>query len=249
MNHDQIALQLYTVRDLAATDLPGTLRAVADAGYRFVEVAGVPESSAGELPSLLAEAGLQAIAVHVGIEPLRADPDAVADRLEALGTNRAHRAVDAPEDRATADDVRRFADELTGFAGLLAPRGVRLGYHNHAFEFEELDGETIWDVLLGGFGPDVDLEVDVYWAAVGGRDPSTLIGEVAGRVRLLHMKDLVRDPDPRDGPAGQGILDFPSVVAAGRAAGVEWYIAEQDNPRSPLDDIAAAHAYLEAIAG
>ncbi|HEX6867826.1 MAG TPA: sugar phosphate isomerase/epimerase [Candidatus Limnocylindrales bacterium] len=248
MNHDQIALQLYTIRDLAAADLPGTLGAVAEAGYRFVEVAGMPEASAGSLSTLLSDAGLGAIAIHAGIEALRADPDAVADRLAALGTTRLIVPWMPAEDRRSADDVRRFADELTRFAALLAPRGVHLGYHNHAFEFEELGGGTIWDVLLDGLGPDVELEIDVYWATVGGRDPVTLIGEVADRVRLLHMKDLVADPDPRDGPAGQGSLDFPSIVAAGRGAGVEWYIAEQDHPRSPLDDVAAAYSYLESIA-
>ena len=62
------------------------------------------------------------------------------------------------------------------------------------------------------------------------------------------MKDLVADPDPRDAPAGEGTLDFPSIIAAGRAAGVEWYIAEQDHPRSPLSDIASAHRYLATFA-
>ena len=75
------------------------------------------------------------------------------------------------EDRATADDVRRFAAELGEFAGRLAGRGIRLGYHNHAFEFAPLEETTVWDVLLAELPPEVELELDVYWAAVGGRDP------------------------------------------------------------------------------
>ena len=162
-----------------------------------------------ELATLLADAGLQAIAVHQGIEALRSSPDAVADRLAALGTDRLIVPWMPEDDRVTADDVRRFADELNGFASVLAPRGVRLGYHNHAFEFEDLDGTTVWDVLLERLGQEVDLEVDVYWAAVGGRDPATLIGEVADRVRLLHMKDLIADADPQRRPGGAGEPGLP----------------------------------------
>ena len=127
MHADQIALQLYTVRDLAARDVPATLRVVADAGYRYVEVAGLPEMPAVQLATLLADAGLRAIAVHQGIEALRSSPEAVADRLAALGTDRLVVPWMPAEDRVAADDVRRFADELTRFGSLLASRGIRLG--------------------------------------------------------------------------------------------------------------------------
>jgi sugar phosphate isomerase/epimerase len=89
MRSDQIALQLYTVRRLAANDLPGTLAGVAAAGYRSVEVAGLPDRSAPELARLLGDAGLTAIASHESIESLRRDWEAVADRLATLGCPRA----------------------------------------------------------------------------------------------------------------------------------------------------------------
>ena len=71
------------------------------------------------------------------------------------------------EDRRTADDVRRFARRARRLRRRLAERGIRLGYHNHAFEFAPLDGTTVWDVLLAELPPEVELELDVYWAAVG----------------------------------------------------------------------------------
>ncbi len=249
MHHDQIALQLYTVRDQAATDLPGTLQAVAAAGYRAVELAGLPAVAPAALAGLLSDAGLRPIASHEGIEALRAGVDAVGDRLARLGIRRAIIPWMPVSDRATLEDVRRFGAELDRYGAAFAERGIKLGYHNHAFEFEPIDGTTIWDVLLERIGPDVDLELDVYWAAVGGRDPVTLIAGVADRVRLLHMKDLIAGPEPRDGPAGEGTLAFPEIVVAGREAGVEWYIAEQDHPRAPFDDIARAYRYLAALAG
>jgi sugar phosphate isomerase/epimerase len=249
MRQDQIALQLYTVRGLAAIDLSGTLRSVAAAGYRAVELAGLPDTRPGQLPRLLAEAGLRVVASHEGIERLREDADAVADRMAEVSCPRVIVPWMPEDDRRSADDVRRFAAELGGFARTFDRRGIRLGYHNHAFEFAALDGTTVWDILLRELPPDVELELDVYWAAIGGCDPVSEIRAVADRVRLLHMKDRAAGPEPHDAPPGQGTLPFPAIVEAARAAGVEWYIVEQDEPRDPLADVARGLRYLESLAG
>jgi sugar phosphate isomerase/epimerase len=248
MRHDQIALQLYTVRRLAAVDLPGTLRAVGAAGYRAVEIAGLPDIDADELARLLRENGLRAIAAHEGIERLREDADGVADRLAALGCPRLIVPWIPDTDRRTPAALRGFAAELGELAGRLGQRGIRLGYHNHSFEFEPLDGTTVWDVLLAELPSAIDIELDVFWAAVGGRDPVAEIRATADRVRLLHMKDRAPGRETRDAPAGEGNLSFPAIVEAARAAGVEWYIVEQDEPKEPLEDIASAFRYLESLA-
>jgi sugar phosphate isomerase/epimerase len=249
MRLDQIALQLYTVRTLAAADLAGTLRAVAAAGYRSVELAGLPEIEPDALRRLLDKAGLRPVASHEAIQRLRERPDAVADRLVTIGCPRVIVPWMPEEDRGTADDVRRFAAELGALAWSLGDRGIRLGYHNHAFEFAPLEGTTAWDVLLAELPAEVEIELDVYWASVGGRDPVAEIRATADRVRLLHMKDRASGPEPRDTPAGEGTLAFPQIVEAGRAAGVEWYVVELDDPREPLTDIAIAGRYLASLAG
>ena len=248
MRHDQIALQLYTVRRLTAVDLPGTLRTVAATGYRSVELAGLPAVEPGELARLLAEAGLTAVSSHEGIDRLRADPGAVADRMAAIGCRRVVVPWMPPDDRRTLDDVRRFAADLGRIAETLAARGITLGYHNHDFEFAPLDGSTAWDVLLAELPAGIELEVDVYWVSVGGSDPVAAIRAGGERVRMLHMKDRAPGVEPHDAPAGEGVLDFPAIVAAARDAGVDWYIAEQDQPADELADIASAARYLESLA-
>jgi sugar phosphate isomerase/epimerase len=249
MKLDQIALQLYTVRKLMAADLAGTLRAVAAAGYRSVELAGIPETAPGALAQLLGDAGLRPVASHEGIQRLRDDPATVAARLDTLRCPRIIVPWMPDEDRRTLDDVRRFAAELGAFARSFADRGIRLGYHNHAFEFAPLGGTTVWEVLLAELPAEVEIELDVYWVSVGGRDPVAEIRATADRVRLLHMKDRAAGPEPRDTPAGEGILAFPAIVEAGRGAGVEWYVVEQDDAQDPLADITAAARYLESLAG
>lgn len=248
MRTDQIALQLYTVRDLAAGDLPGTLRAVVAAGYHSVEIAALADIPASELARLLDEVGLQPIAEHVGIEQLRSDPIGIADRMEALNCPRVIVPWLPEDNRRTPDDVRGFASEINWLGREFGERGIALGYHNHAFEFEPLDGTTVWDVLLAELAPGIELELDVFWVSVGGRDPVATIRSAGPRLRLLHMKDRGAGTEPRDMPVGEGTLDFSGIVRAGREAGVDWYIAEQDEPRDPLPNVAASYRYLASLA-
>ena len=249
MRPDQIALQLYTVRRPLAADLRGTVQAVARAGYRAVEVAGVQPEAMAELAVALSASGLQVAAAHESLENLRADFDAVASRLRQLGTRRVVVPSLPAAHHASADAVRDVARELGALATRLREHGIRLGYHNHDTEFAALDGTTMWELLLAALPPEVDIELDVYWAAFAGRDPVAEIRAASGRVRLLHMKDRAAGPEPRDAPPGEGVLPFPEIVEAGRAAGVEWYIVEQDEPRDPLADVETGLRHLRALAG
>jgi sugar phosphate isomerase/epimerase len=247
MRHDQIGLQLYTLRRLAAEDLAGTLRAVSSAGYRAVELAGLPETAPVELKRMLDDNGLRPIASHEGIERLRADAGAVAGRMVELGCPRVIVPWMPEADRATAAAVGAFASELGVYVRRMAEDGIRVGYHNHDFEFGAVQGSTIWDTLLATLPSDVELELDVYWASVGGRDPVTEIGATGDRIRLLHMKDRAAGPTPHDAPVGEGTLPIRAVVEAGRTAGVEWFIVEQDEPAEPLANIATSMRYLEML--
>jgi sugar phosphate isomerase/epimerase len=248
MRNDQIAIQLYTLRRLAALDLPGTLRAVADVGYRSVELAGLPETRPGVLARLLDETGLRVMGSHEGIELLRENPGAVADRLAEVGCPRVIVPWMPEAERRTADDVRRFAAELGELSGTFAARGMRLGYHNHSFEFAPLEDTTVWAVLLAELPPEVELELDVYWVSVGGRDPVAETRAAGERVRMIHAKDRAAGAEPHDVPAGEGILPFGEIVAAADAVGVEWYVAELDEPGDALQDIASAFRYLQTLA-
>lgn len=248
MRQNQIALQLYTVRELAAQDLPGTLRKVSEAGYRAVELAGLPTMAPEALRDLLDTEGLQPVASHEPLESLRLDLEAVLDRISVLGCPRVVVPWLPAAERSTPNGVRGLAHELGRIAEACASRGIRLGYHNHDFEFAALDGTTVWAVLLDELPPDIDLELDVYWAAIAGRDPVELIRGLDERLRLLHMKDMASGSGREDVAPGDGILSWPQIVEAGRDRGVEWYVVEQDNPRDAIAEITRGLGYLRGLA-
>lgn len=242
MNHDQIALQLYTVREAAREDLLGTLGRVAAIGYRGVEFAGLHGVAAGEVRTALDAHGLRAAAAHVGLGAFAADAGQVIRDLHALGCPCAVVPGTPHDPWASPEGVRALAEQMNRLGGQLRAEGLRLAYHNHAFEFVDLGGQTGWELFAAATDPDlVDLELDVYWADVAGQAPASLIARFAARLPLLHLKD--RGPDD-DAPLGDGRLDLPGLLDAAVSADVRWLIVEQDNPQDPLNDVARSMAYL-----
>lgn len=242
MNQHQIALQLYTVRESAQTNLIETLGWVAALGYQAVEFAGLHGVPADEVRVVLTAHGLQAAAAHIGLGAFQADTAQIIRDLHALECSYAVVPGTAHALWNSATEVRDFAEQMNRLGRQLRAEGLRLAYHNHAFEFTDLGGQTGWEIFAAATDPElVDLELDVYWADCAGFPPAQLITRFAERMPLIHLKD--RGPDD-DAPLGEGQLDLPAVLSAADTAGVRWLIVEQDNPRDPLNDIALSMNYL-----
>lgn len=250
MRADQIALQLYSVRDVTANDMPGTLRKLAAAGFQAVELAGYGNfSSAQEVRATLDELGMKAVAAHVGLDRFETSASQVFDDLKLLGVDYAVVPSLPKERRGDVAEARRVAEQLNGLAEQARSAGLGFAYHNHNFEFEPLDGTTLYEVLLGSTDPAlVKLELDVYWALFAGQDPVDLIKRNSGRVALLHVKDMVSDADREMTVPGEGIIDWRQVLDAADAAGTQWYIIEHDRPKDSLNDVARGLRFLETLA-
>src|ERR1700761_5149572 len=163
-----VALQLYTLRDELAGDRAGVLKRLAGFGYRTVEPYDVltdPDVLRAELDA----AGLSVCSVHT--RPFGDDAEAAFRGVRAVGADTAIVPHISPERFADADSVRAVAGELNEAAKRAAQHGLRLGYHNHDFELSSLiGGRPALEVLAGQLDPEVILEVDTYWAAVGGQE-------------------------------------------------------------------------------
>jgi sugar phosphate isomerase/epimerase len=253
MKRDQISLQLYTLRERTAKDMLGTLKEVAGMGYGAVEFAGFGGFAGRELRAALDEYGLRAPSAHVPVEDWRKDPRQVFSDLHALDCSHAVVPVVPRELRegASGEAAARFYQELNGIGEACKGEGLRFSYHNHHFEFAPLGGTTtstttMWDVFLRETDPAlVGMELDLYWAEYAGVDPEGLLQSFANRVSLVHLKDMYPDEERSDAPVGEGTMDWGTLIGAADAAGVEWYVVEQDNLRDPLADVRTSLQNLE----
>ncbi len=239
----QLAVQLYTLRHLLEKDLDQTLAALAEAGAREVELAGLYGRTAAEMRAALDAAGLVACAAHVPIEGFEDAPDRVLEAAEILGTPTLVLPwITPPETAAAADET---VARIVAASEVATGGGLGFAYHNHDFEFRVLDdGTDLWSRITAAGVPH---EPDVGWLLVAGRDPVTALGELAGRCPLVHAKDVRQKADGtwEDVIAGDGEADWPAIAAAAIAAGATRIVVELDNPSErPVDDIALSLATL-----
>lgn len=243
MNHPQLSVQLYTVREAMQEDLEGTLARIAEIGFDQVEPYNF--DTVPGLGAALSAASLTAPTTHahfVGISD-----DALAAQFEAAREMRIGRVIDphVPADRwQTAESVGEIAAQLNAAAAIAAAHGVTIGYHNHAHELESIiDGRTALEVLVDALDPEVKLEVDTYWALVGGQDPVALLERLGDRVVALHVKDGAGTPETKDQTAvGSGTLPIRSIVEAAPSA---LRVIELDDSRDDrFQAIADSFAYL-----
>lgn len=243
-----IALQLYTIRELAGKDMLGTLARVADLGYQAVEFAGYGGVPLGRLRTALDEAGLRAIASHVPLAQWRDRADEVLEELRTLGC--LYAVAPSPPDDVAMDEqgAGDVATLLNGCGERCRATGVRFAYHNHSGEFASVGGSSFWEVLAQRTDPElVEFELDLYWAEYAGVDAAGLLTRHAGRVPLVHVKDMAGGPAREDRPVGEGTLPLQSLLEAAVRAGTTGYIVEQDDPVDPLRDSATSLTNLRAL--
>lgn len=221
-----VAVQLYSLREEAARDFRSVLRSVGDAGFVGVELAGYHDLTPAEVAAVLADCGLVVASGHVGPDP--ALLPAALDALQTAGGDTAIVAFLPPATFATESSVAEAADQLNACAAIAADAGVTLGYHNHWWEFEQRFGdERAWWRFLDLVDPAVVVELDMYWATVGGDDPKAVIGRLGDRLRLLHVKDGPGDdPEAPMVAVGSGALDITGLLES--APWVDWHVVELD---------------------
>lgn len=244
-----IGVQLYTLRSEMQRDVEGTLARVAGIGYREVEFAGYYDKSPADIRAMLGRTGLTAPAAHTPIEMLEANAAGVFDASKEIG----HQYVVVPylveTRRKTIDDYKRVAGSLNRLGTAANDKGLRLGYHNHDFEFVPIGGQVPFDTLLAETDPAlVVMELDLYWATKAGHDPLQLFERHRGRFPLVHVKDSAGAPEHRMVDVGKGTIDFARIFAAG-GAGLRHRFVEHDNPDDAFTSITASYQHLAQRAG
>jgi sugar phosphate isomerase/epimerase len=240
-----VGVQLYTLRSLLDADLAGTLREVAAIGYAEVELAGLHGATPAAFRAHLDHAGLTAPSSHVSIEEVRGDLDRLLGDAATLGVRTLVVPwLDASE--RTADGYRGVAEDLNAAGEAARASGVRMGYHNQAYDHAPLGGGTGWDLLLESTDPAlVTMQMDVFWAVAGGASPLAYLRAYGGRFASLHLKDRTTSGDMVD--VGAGMVDFAAILGAARAQGLEHAFVEHDEPGEPLASIRASYEHLAGL--
>lgn len=243
---DRIGVQLYSVRRLMQEDFVGTLEAVAAIGYDEVEFAGYFDREPQEVKAILDRLGLDAPAAHVSIDLLRSDLAGTIERARAIG----HRYLIcpwlAPQERDSIAAYRALAAFFDEVGAACREAGLAFAWHNHEFEFEELEGRVPFDILLDETDPElVTFELDLFWIVKGGADPLAYFERHPGRFPLCHVKDMTAGGEMVD--VGAGAIDFAAIFARAAPAGLRYFFVEHDEPAEPLASIAASHDHLRAL--
>lgn len=221
-----ISIQLYTVREVASKDFPGTLKTIADIGFKGVEYAGLHGHDAKEIAKLVSDLGMKASSSHTGL-PTAESVGGIVETEVALGNTRVISGF-GPDAFKTADAVKEAAAKFNKASELLKPHGMTFGMHNHWWEFDKVDGKLIYDILLAE-APDMFSELDVYWTAFGHADPVEVVSKNKSRLPLLHIKDgMLEEGKHVHTAVGSGKLDIPAIIGAADPNVLEWVVVELD---------------------
>ncbi|BCW58633.1 sugar phosphate isomerase/epimerase [Arthrobacter sp. StoSoilB20] len=239
------SLQLYTLRNSLQEDLPGTIRKVAAIGYTKVEPYNFV-ATVKELGAALKENGIAAPSGHAPL--LSQDQDEIFAAAKELGITTVIDPFLPPEHWQDRETIQATAEKLNAAARKGADYGIRVGYHNHAWELEStIDGDTALEYFSSLLDPEVVLEIDTYWAAVGGQNVVDLLTRLGNRVRLIHIKDgpITTDTSAQL-PAGDGAMRVTDILRA--AEHLETGVVEFDDYTGDLfEGISRSLTFLSDI--
>lgn len=238
-----IGMHLYTMREALAADYPGTLRQLAEIGYKTVGVSGRFGHSAEEIRSYADAAGLTIVLEHVGYPRLTDNWEGALADVQTLGGQWIV-VPSLPVELRTLDGFREAARAFNTAGQLAKKEGLKLLFHNHGHDFDEVDGQVLFDILLDEVEPDLlGFELDLYWVVNGGKEPVDYFRNHPGRFPALHVKDMAADGSFAD--VGTGTLDFAAIFAEAESGGVQQWLVEHD---APTDEWESARTSYRSLA-
>jgi sugar phosphate isomerase/epimerase len=229
-----IGLQLYSIRDSIMRDVPGAIAKVGKMGYKFVEPAGYAKGKLYGMEPVAFKAlcesnGLKIISSHVGqalpdsahMAAVMAWWDTCIDAHVALGAKFLIQPFMGEPAYRSLDTLKLYCNYFNMVGEKCKAKGLSFGYHNHDKEFStQLEGQTIYDVMMANTDPDkVMFEMDLYWAVMGGVKPVDYFNKYPGRIQLWHIKD-------KKEIGGSGMMDFPAYWAAAQTSGMKYGVVE-----------------------
>lgn len=236
-----VGLQLYSLRDQLPKDVKGVIAKIAAAGYKEVETFGYSKKGgfwgldAKEFSALLKANGLTTASGHYGLNQffVQGKTEDLESYIEAANiTGQTYIVVPSIDGSVlkSESDFKKVSENLNKAAEICKKSGLKLGYHNHNFEWKPVDGTTFYDVILKESDPKlVHMEMDIYWVVRAGQDPAKILADHPGRYFACHLKDMDKTNPKLNTEIGKGSIDFKAILRNAKLAGIKHYIVEQEN--------------------
>ena len=238
-----VGLELYSVREQCAKDLPGTIAAVAKIGYKGVEFAGYHGRSAKDLRKLLDDNGLVCCGTHTPYETILPDKlEATMEFNQIIGNKFLIVPwMEGKSKQAWLEKAKLFNEA----ADKAKAKGMFVGYHAHAHDFEKFDGESAWDLFFGNTKADVIMQLDTSNCCDGGADPVAVLKKYPGRAKTIHIKSNGGGPEA---VFGEDKVNWAEVFKFCEGPGrTQWYVVEHESSKDPLDAVKRAFAALQKM--
>ncbi len=224
---DMLSLQLWSIKDCTEKDFAGTIEKIAKMGYKGVEFAGYGGLSAKDMKSLLQANGITPVSTHTGYDTL-VDSEKLKAEIEYINEIGGTYIVCPGADINSKENTLRIAEQFNEIARKCNDEGLQFGYHNHDFEFKKADDKFLLDILYENTDTNVLMELDVFWAVMGGVNPLEYLKDWYPRPALLHLKQIDKEMKGINVNAGDGAIDFAELIKYGKYHGIKAFVYEQE---------------------
>jgi len=250
-----LGLQLYTLRDTIGQNPKDVLEKVASFGYKTLETYGYNNGKIfglefQEFGKFINGLGMSVTSGHYGLGMIKGDTwqKAIDDANKVGQEYMVVPYINEPE-RKSIDDYKRICADLNKAGEVCNNNGIRFGYHNHAFEFEQMEGQVPFDLMLKELDhKNVGLEMDIFWVINAGHDPLKYFAAYPGRFEQWHVKDMDKADRNRNADVGTGTIDYKPIFAKAKLSGMKrWYVEQESYPGEPIKSAEACARFMKTI--
>ena len=244
----RIGAQYFTIRQFCKTleDFDESCKKVSEIGYKAVQLSGIGDFEGQDIKKILDKYNLKAVCTHRPPQNYLENIEKEIEYHKAIGCNVAGLGA-MPGSNCELETIKSFCDNFTSVCEKLKEHGITFAYHNHAFEFQKIDGRHAYDIITENIKSDnFKLILDVYWLAVAGINPVKFIREHKDNIVCIHFKDLrVVNNGPEFCEVGQGNLDWDDIIAACDESSAEFALVEQDKcDGDPFESLKISYDFL-----
>lgn len=240
----KVGLQLYSLRDIIGQDPKAVLKSVAQFGYKELETYGHRDGklfgmSVKEYGDYVKSLGMKTVSGHFGIDLLDKDWDKTCAEAKSLGQEYVVVPWLNKDYYSSLDVLKKTCAAINKGAEVAKKTGLKMGYHNHAFEFEKVEGQIMLDVMLKELDANlVSFEMDIFWVVNAGYDPIAYFNKYPGRFHQWHVKDMDKTDKNRNADVGTGAIDFKKIFAAAKTSGMKhFYIEQETYPNNSTESV------------